>query len=135
MAFALFILMSAGCGRGGFVIIGAGETLDHLASFDAETRARVQAELGFAEPAVGLKYEYFSLFFLNVWTWEGDVVLYDEGEDTYIEVTPGQLRDYTGRSSADFGRPFFYRFPVGQLLLIAGLLAFLVTMWRRMRAL
>lgn len=131
--FGWLLLLSAGCGRGGLVVVGAGETLDHLASFDDETSERLRAEVGFAEPAVGLKYEYFSLFFLNVWTWEGDVVIYEEGEDSYIEVTPAELREYTGRSSDDFARPFFYRFPLGQLALLGGLLAFVVTMVRRMR--
>lgn len=130
--FVLLLLLS-GCGRGGFIAVGAGETLDHLASFDVQTRERLQAEIGFTEPAVGLKYEYFSLFFLKVWTWEGDVVIYEEGEDTYIDVTPDELREYTGRSSDDFSRPFLYRFPLGQLVLFSGLLAFVFTTARRMR--
>lgn len=129
----VFVVLLAGCGRGGFIVVGAGETLDHLASFDAETSQRLQAEVGFVDPAVGLKYEYFSLFFLKVWTWEGDVVIYEKGEDLYIEVTPEELREYTGRSSDEFGRPFLYRFPLGQIVLFLALTMFLVTMVRRMR--
>jgi hypothetical protein len=70
---------------------------------------------------------------LKVWTWEGEVVIYEEGEDSYIEVTPEELREYTGRFSDEFGRPFLYRFPLGQLARLGGLLAFVLTMVRRMR--
>ncbi|MEM6954633.1 MAG: hypothetical protein AAF411_06300 [Myxococcota bacterium] len=128
------LLLLGGCGRG-MVVVGVGESIDHLASFDDETKAQLQAETGFAEPAVGLKYESFSLFFLPVWNWEGDVVVYETDGDRYLPLSDTELREFTGRSADDFSTPFLYRFPIGLMVLLAIVAGAVFQTWRRMRSL
>lgn len=49
--------------RRGFVIFGGGETIAHYADADLSGDPELAAEVAFDDPALGYKYEYFSLFF------------------------------------------------------------------------
>ena len=80
-------------------------------------------------------HEFFSLFFLPVWNWEGDVVVYERGGDRYVQLTDAELREYTGRVAEDFDAPFFHRFPVGLLALVLLIGGVVFNTWRKMRAL
>ena len=61
---------------------------------------------------VSFMYDRFGLFFINVWTWSGKVVLYEEAKQTYYDIEISQEE-----ALKKYGKPFFYRFPP---LLIAG---------------
>lgn len=54
--------------RGGFVIFGGGDTISHYADADLSGDPELAAEVAFDDPAIGYEYEYFSLFFLDLWT-------------------------------------------------------------------
>lgn len=100
------------------VFFGGGETIAHLADIPEEKRASLIAS-GLAEPAVGLKYEYFSLFFFDLWTGGGKVVLYDEdGGDRYVPLTDAETIDLVGESQDALGKPLLYRFPLGWLVIL-----------------
>ena len=116
--------------------MGAGETISHRADFNPEGKSLVQEETGFVDPAVGFKYEYFSLFFLDLWTGAGEIVVYEkEGGDRYVEMTDEQLHALTGQSPDAFGTPFGYRFPLGWFVVLGVLSAAVFATWRRMREL
>lgn len=116
--------------------MGSGESISHPADFNAEGSSILHAETDFAEPAVGFKYEYFSLFFLDLWTGGGEIVVYDkDGDDRYVEVTAEELHALTGQTPDDFGKPFLYRFPVGWFVVIGVLGVAVFGTWRRMREL
>ena len=119
--------------RGGPVIVGAGETIRHYADADLSGDPELEARLGFAEPAIGYKYEYFSLFFLDLWTGEGELVLYDRAGDRYVPLDDELLHELTGRTADSFGVPWLYRVPLGWLVVGAVLVVAGVTTWRRIR--
>ena len=64
---------------------------------------------------IGYKYTYCGLFWLELWTWGGEVVLYHPGEKAY-EPIPSVTQE---KLAAKYGKPFFYKFPP---LLIGGIL-------------
>ncbi|HEY8432585.1 MAG TPA: hypothetical protein VIL20_29645 [Sandaracinaceae bacterium] len=112
--------------------MGAGETISHLAdalSGDPE----LAASSGFADPAIGYEYEYFSLFFLDLWTAGGQLVLHDEASDRYVPFEDEVLRELTGRTADPLGVPFLHRAPLGWIVIGLVLAVAGVTTWRRMR--
>lgn len=108
--------------RRGFVLIGSGDTISRRAALGDDLVAEAQQEFGFAEPALGYRYEYFSVFFLDLATFEGEYVLFDEEGDSYVPLTEDDLLDL-GTSADELGKPFFYYVPYGWpiLLLLGGL--------------
>lgn len=117
----------------GFVIFGGGETIAHYAAADLSGDPELAAEVAFDDPALGYKYEYFSLFFLDLWTGGGEIVLYDQSSDRYVPLSDQSLLELTGRTPDSFGTPFLYRVPLGWLLLAIALALIGITTWRRMR--
>ena len=75
--------------------------------------AELRAELGFAEPAIGYKYEYFSLFFLDVWTGDGEVVLYDQQDERHVVLDEEAMQALTGQSLDSIDPPLLYTVPLG----------------------
>lgn len=121
--------------RRGVIIWGAGETVSHLADADLSSDPELAAELQFDEPAIGYKYEYFSLFFLDLWTGGGQLVLYDQSSDRHVPLRDDVLLELTGRTPDSFGKPLLYRIPLGWVVIGVVLIAFAFTTWRRMREL
>lgn len=115
--------------------MGAGETISHVVDADLSSDPELAATLGFDAPAIGYKYEYFSLFFIDFWTGGGVLVLYDQSGDRYVPLRDDLCQQLTGRSPDSFGSPFLYKVPLGWIVL--GVLAAMVgvSMWRRMREL
>lgn len=121
--------------RRGFIVMGAGETISHYADADLSGDPELAAELAFDEPAIGYKYEYFSVFFLDLWTGEGELVLYDQSGDRYVPLNDRVLHELTGRTADSFGKPLLYRIPLGWAVIGVLLIAFGVATWRGMREL
>jgi hypothetical protein len=61
---------------------------------------------------VGYKYTYCGIFWLELWTWGGEVVLYKDKSYSTINVDQAA-------AAKKYGKPFFYKFPP---VLIAGVL-------------
>lgn len=123
------------CAQRGVLIFGAGDTISHYADANLDGDPELEAALGFEDPAIGYRYEYFSLFFLDLWTGEGELVLYDQATDRYVRLSDEVALDLTGRSAESFGEPFLYRFPLGWLRIGAVLVGAGVSTWRAMREL
>jgi hypothetical protein len=109
--------------------------VSHVADADLSGDPELAAALGFDEPAIGYKYEYFSLFFLDLWTGGGALVLYDRSDDRYAPLSDEVLLELTGRTPESFGKPLLYRVPLGWVVIGVALIALGVTTWRRMREL
>lgn len=99
------------------VIFGAGETISHVVDADMSGDPELRAELGFESPAIGYKYEYFSMFLLDLWTGAGQVVLYDQESDIYVPMDDEAMLALTGRRTDSISVPFAYRVPLGWIAL------------------
>ena len=66
---------------------------------------------------IGFYYERFHIFFLDVWTWNGKFVVFnDKG---YSEPNPKQWRYMLGKSgTAKLSKPFGYFAPTGLIILV-----------------
>ena len=115
------------------MLLGAGETISHRADLTSEGEAMVEEETGLAGAAVGFKYEYFSVFFLDLWTGKGEVVFYDDTR--YVVPSDEWLRAVTGMTADDFGKPIPYRVPLGWIVLVVVIAGGVLYTWRGMREL
>ena len=64
---------------------------------------------------VSYKYSRFGLFFINVWTWGGEVCYMDHANNTYYDIEISQEE-----ALKKYGKPLFYKFPPLLLILIVG---------------
>jgi hypothetical protein len=113
---------------GGAVLINTGDDILHLrdlpsadtAAFadDPSTEAVVFSKLGY-------RYERFGVFFMDIWRWDGEFVLYSG--DTYAPID-GEMLDLVGGASV----PWRYRLPEGLLILLA--IGYLALIGRRKRS-
>jgi len=101
-------------GRGGIVVINLGDDIMHLRQTSSEvvlgedgTEARLDR--------IGYHYERFGLFWVDLWRWGGEYVLYSGDGMTYAPLTDAELDALGG---APF--PIAYHLPPGFLALLAG---------------
>ncbi len=76
---------------------------------------------------LGYMYSYFSLFFVNVWTWGGQFVLYKD--DSYSDLPTqdaGEIATLLGIESGEVKKPIGYTIPLGAVILGVILLLVLV---------
>jgi hypothetical protein len=104
------------------ILITSGEQFSYLGEVPAELKAAIRADTK-ADPAVGYKYSHFGIFWLALWTWDGDYCLYQGNK--YWKLTPAQAAILLKKPEAELSKPFWYRFPPG-LLVVGGLVAFSV---------
>lgn len=97
-------------GRGGIVVINVGDDIMHLRQTSFEP---VVSEDGRETSVdnIGYHYQRFGLFWVDLWRWGGEYVLYS-GE-TYAPLTDDELAELGG---ARF--PIAYHLPPGFLLLV-----------------
>lgn len=120
----------------GFVIFGGGETIGHVADLDLSEVPELDLALAAEEPALGWKYEHFSIFFLDLWTGSGTFVLYDRAaDDAYVPLDDDEVRTITGREPSSLGKPLLYHVPLGWVVLGVLLCGFGVVWWRNAREL
>jgi hypothetical protein len=107
---------------GGAVLINTGDDILHIR--DLESAANTAAVADEAPDALvfsklGYRYERFGVFFMDIWRWDGEFVLYSG--DTYVPIDDEMLSLVGGANV-----PWRYRLPDGLLILIAiGYLAFI----------
>jgi hypothetical protein len=98
-----------------FIIWGSGETISHLGELLPEVKQSLPPQIP-RHVKVGFAYNYFHLFWCNVWTWNGRYVLYDGNR--YMPLQEGELVALTGKAEGDYGKPFFYQIPIGLVILV-----------------
>jgi hypothetical protein len=98
-----------------FFIWGSGETISHLGELPPEVKQSLPPQMP-RNLKVGFAYNYFHLFWCNVWTWNGRYVLYDGNR--YMPLQQGDLVTLTGKSESDHGKPLSYRIPLGLMILV-----------------
>jgi hypothetical protein len=110
------------------VLITRGETIAHVADIPSPMKEKVREELRKdtgkdVEPAIGFRYSYFGVFWIDFWTWGGKHCLYQD--KTYFDAPPDFLAALINKSESDLSVPFLYRFPLG-LLIAGGILVLVV---------
>ena len=105
-------------GGGGIVVINTGDDIVHIRDLDPE----VGAAIGYTK--LGYRYQRFGLFWLDLWRWDGEFVVY-EGL-TYVPLSDEELASLGGAST-----PWRYRLPDGFLILAA--IAYYFVIGRRKR--
>lgn len=71
---------------------------------------------------IGYKYKYFSLMFMNMWTWKGSFVLYRGRR--YISLNKKFAKIYKIDLNS-LKKPFGYRFPTGLIVLLVVVAGFI----------
>ncbi len=84
--------------------------------------------------SVGYRYDTFSLFWVDFWTWDGGYCLYG-GRMQPQPISAGQASILLGKDANELTTPFSYRYPPGLLVLAPVLLFGVFRLRRTMRAL
>ena len=102
--------------RKGFILITTGDDISKVADVPAQLAPVVKQLTGAANPEIGYKYSMFGIFFLNIWTWDGDYVIY-EG-DTFWDLGTEGAAQMLGVGVDKLKKPFFYSMPPGLIILM-----------------
>lgn len=114
LMFAAALVALAAPAAAGPLVVTGGEDVIHLRRLPAEA----QAILG-EGTALGYRYDAVGLFGLDLWRWDGEVVLY-RGRTIYTDVAPAEIAEIAGVASLERVRaPFGYYLPPGLALLLA----------------
>jgi hypothetical protein len=125
-AVAVIAIRAPAPAAAGPLVVTGGEDVIHLRRLSAEAQAV------FGEgTSLGYRYDAFGLFGLDLWRWDGEVVLY-RGRTIYTDVAPAEIAELAGVGSLDRVRaPLGYHLPPGLALLLAIAGAGLVTLLYR----
>jgi hypothetical protein len=115
---ALLWLVPARAEAGGVVLITRGDTIANLGEIVSAQKAKIEAETA-PGVKVGYVYNYFGLFWLDLWTWGGRYCVYKD--KNFWDVSPAEAASFLGTEEGKLGKPFLYRFP--PLLYILGIVA------------
>lgn len=123
LALAGTALMSEPAHAGkGLMIVTHGDAIAHYADLTGEGKRLAEESTGH-EVRLGYLYQQFGVFWLELWSWDGAFVLYQE--DKVWNLTDEEAAMLLGVQPGELGKPFLYRFPLGLLILggvVAGLL-------------
>ncbi|MBK7827715.1 hypothetical protein [Nannocystis sp.] len=129
LALAGVALMSTPAQAGkGIVLITSGDSVAHYADLTGEMKKMADEATGH-DVQLGYKYSQFGLFWLELWTWDGEYVLFHD--DTVWELTPDQAAEMLAVKVEDLGTPWRFKLPFGLMILIGLGAAALV--WSRMK--
>ncbi|NQU21460.1 MAG: hypothetical protein HQ567_09265, partial [Candidatus Nealsonbacteria bacterium] len=126
------LLRSSPAEARGLVLITRGETVKHLADLPEEQKKEIKAAVG-TEPAIGFRYSYGGIFWLDFWTWDGGYCLFTKETDGLRllvkegdawKLEPNEAAKLAGLKEGELAKPFFYTVPPG--LLVVGVI---VAIW------
>lgn len=95
------------------IVITHGDTIKHIGDVPAHMKERLGPEFGTA--AVGFKYSYFGVFWLDLWTWDGEYCLFKDRKAASLK--PAQAAAILNIQESELDTPFLYRFPLGLMIL------------------
>lgn len=102
--------------RRGLVLITRGDDISTVADIPSQLLPVVKQLTGAADPKIGYKYSMFGVFFLNLWTWGGDYVIYQD--DTFWDLGETGAAQMLGIDVDALKKPFFYTMPPGLMILL-----------------
>ncbi len=104
--------------RRGIVLITTGDTIKHVSDVTAEMKPVIREVTGSSvDYKVGYLHERIGVFWIDLWTWGGEYVLYDESEQDLWELDNEETAAIMGTTPEKLSAPLFYSFPPGLLAL------------------
>ncbi|MCA9442906.1 MAG: hypothetical protein KC964_19035 [Candidatus Omnitrophica bacterium] len=97
------------------IFFGSGEKVIHLADLPKDVKREFRMETGH-EGSLGFLYERFHIFYLDIWTWNGRYVLYED--ELYYEISSEFREALLTSGVKGFRKPILYTFPIGGILLV-----------------
>jgi hypothetical protein len=108
--------------RRGFILITHGDAVSELGPARLEGELAAIPELQGAK--IGFHYDYFGLFWLDLWNWGGEYVIYNSAKQGEV-LTAKQAAAFLGVPESEMGTPLNYKAPFGlDILLGIGLLKY-----------
>jgi hypothetical protein len=119
LALAISSFLSAPAqARRGVILITTGNTIKHVAEVAVEMKPVVRAVTGTSvDYHVGYLHERFGVFWIDLWTWGGEYVLYDDSEENLWTLDEEETASILGATPEQLSKPIFYTFPPGLLAL------------------
>jgi hypothetical protein len=126
---ALFMGVHEAHARRGFVLITHGDAVSEMGP------ARLPAEAAAAAPElngakIGFHYDYFGFFWLDLWNWNGEYVIYNSDRQA-THLTKAQAAVLLGVPESEIGTPLNYKFPFGLDILVGIGLLKMIPRWTR----
>lgn len=104
----------------GLLLITYGDSIKHMADVPAEAKEAITKDLG-PDVAIGYKYSYAGMFWLDIWTWGGEYCLFKD--KTFWSLKPEQAAQLMGVKESELKKPLLYSYPpLLMLVLLVGLL-------------
>jgi hypothetical protein len=101
----------------GFMMVTYGDSVFHVARVPEDQKTFLR-QVFKQDAAVGYHYDYFGVFWLDFWTWDGQWCLYNGNR--YWPLSAQQAALILKTKPDDLRKPFLYTFPLG--LTIVGVL-------------
>jgi hypothetical protein len=99
--------------RRGLLLITTGDTVKHIGEVTSDMQASVREATGQLDDLkVGYLHDRFGVFWVDVWTWGGHYVLYNDSDDVW-ELEDEQAANLMGMSTSQLSKPIFYTIPPG----------------------
>ncbi len=124
---AVFLLCSAGEARArrrGFTLITTGTTHSELAAIKKDADGLAPEMMAAIRQrnfdTVGYQYSHFGIFWLDLWNWNGEYIMYNKVSEDGGVVPPAVAAALLGVPEQKLPKPLNYRFPYG-LMILCGL--------------
>lgn len=110
------------------VMITHGETIKKIGDLPEPMGGMMAKLAGTDKVEVGYLYNYFGVFWIDLWTWGGQYCLFHRNQAQVLQ--PEECAKFLGTTVDKLSKPWQYRFPLG-LLMIGGivLVAIPLNMW------
>ncbi len=109
----LFLFPSSASAK--IVLITRGETINHVADIPQPTKNQLLQEIRqqggkCADLAVGFRYRYFGVFWLDFWTWGGQYCTFHE-KTPYHDLSPNKRPSWPANPKGIWANPSCTSFP------------------------
>jgi hypothetical protein len=112
------LLPSKAEARRGLVLITTGDTIKHIADVATDLQPVIREVTGSSvDYKVGYLHQRIGVFWIDLWTWGGEYVLYDESEQDLWELNAEETAALMRTTPDKLSAPLFYSFPPGLLAL------------------
>ena len=113
---AMMLFKPASAEAKGLILITYGDDISKVAEIPPAQLEGVKQATGATNPLIGYKYNQFGIFFLNIWTWGGEYVIYEN--DTYWDLGAEGAAQLLGIQMEQLKKPLGYRIPPGLILVL-----------------